>query len=381
MAFGKQHNMTLRQRARRATARPKRGGKGFAPYFVNKYQPPTKGYDLIRILPGSYTTPLVDEEAGELVTDDAGNIITDVNPWFQYVLYYHGGKKRSAIGSEGPLGKFKGKGDPCPAADWYWWEYRQRRENNSDKPNSMSRRDMSAFSVLVMAPFYKVPETNEDGSLRVNPNTNEPYYRWEKAPKRGNSQYDAKGYEKKQGHVMHWSLGFGHFNTLIEANTSLGEHCSNCGGRECIRDVAWVCQECGEAVIEMSSTTLSDEDIDKMTSEACTCPHCGNKGYLEDVYECTECDNAARGTMFDFDLKVQRVESSDGGSQTALSIVEAIGPKPIDRAYGEDMRKGLELDKIFAPTDPKRQIDLFGQPPTDDDAPKRTPSSGARPYA
>jgi len=129
----------------------------------------------------------------------------------------------------------------------------------------------------------------------------------------------------------------------------------------------------------METTTLDEDEIDKMTYESCVCPHCSHKGYLEDIYECENCGDATRGTLFDFDLKVQRVEASDGGSQTTLSIVEAIGPKPIDKVYGEDMRRGLELDKIFAPTDVERQIDLFGQPPTDDDAPKRTPSSGARP--
>ena len=388
MAFDKKVNprLTMRQRANRATPKRKRGGRGHAPYFVNSYKPPTKGYDLIRLLPGEYAIPLVDQENECMLVDEEGNQMYEVLEYFPYVRYYHGAKKRSAIGSEGPLGQFKGQGDDCPAAEWYWWEWRERKANGTNKPNAMSKQDMNAFSVLVMGTFYKVPDTDRDGNIRVNPKTREPYYTWEKASKRGNSKYDAKGYEKKQGHVMHWSVGWGHHNYLLESNRSLGEHCVNCGGRDCIQDLAWVCRNCGEAVIEMDTTTLDEEDIDKMTSEECTCPHCQHTGYLEDVYECSNCNSAKRASLFDFDLKVQRVEASDGGNQTALSIIEAIGPKPIDKVYGEEMRKGLELDKIFAPTEVERQIELFGRPPKEDeegDEPKRTPSSkgATRPYA
>ena len=338
---------------------------------------------MIRIIPGQYPTPRVDVDAKDYVYDEEGVVIVDMFSYKKYINYYSATKERGCIGSEGPLGEFKGKGDPCIAADWFWWEWRQRQKNHSEKPKSMRRSDMFAFTVLVMAPFYKVPQVDRTtGQLRVNEATKEPYYEWVKGSKRGNDELAAAGHERKDGHLQHWSLGRAHWEVLTEYTDSLGHHCRSCNGQSCIEEVALLCQSCGEAVVEMDSTTLNDEELEKLRNEEVQCPACRESGYLEEMIRCLNCSQGEQATLFDFDLEVKRVKTAgkDGGNQTALQILRAIGPKQIDPIYGEDLRKPLDLTKIFAPTPIEKQIELFGKPPEDDaGAGQRQPSNkGAR---
>lgn len=374
MAYGKDRgrvgNMNLRQQLKRGTKRAPRGGggKGGAPYFVNKYQPPDSGSaDIIRVIPGAFDTPRVDYDNKDFFRDENGDPVIDKLPYIKYIEYYHATKNRSCIGSEGPLGEFKGKGERCVAQDWYWYEWRLRKANNSEKPNAMARREKFAFTVLVQAPFFKVPRIDKDsGNPVINQNTNEPYYDWLKGSKRSNDEYALAGYERKDGHLQHWSLGFSHWNTLTEYTDSLARHCRSCNAQDSIRQLALVCQHCGEPIVEFDSTSLSDEDLEKVRNEPTACPHCGVVDYLEDVIECENCSHGEQATLFDFDLEVKRVKTAgDTGNQTTLQILRAIGPRPIDPMYGDDLRKPLPLDKIFAPTPVEKQIELFGNVPAD----------------
>lgn len=387
-AFGKAPSkMNLRQQMQRSTKKTQRGGGGGAPYYVNNYQPPKVGSDIIRLIPGHYKMPRIDDHAKDFVRDEHNQPVFDEYPYFKYTEYYHAVKERSCIGSEGWLGNFKGKGEPCIAADWYWWEWRQRRATGAKNPNAMSRREKWVITVLVEAPFYKVPQVDrQTGQVRMNTNTNQPYFDWKQGSKRGKDEYALAGYEHKDGHLMHWSLGYGHWKTLIEYADSLSNDCRSCHGQGTINELALLCQSCGDAVVDFSSTTLSDEDLLKIRNDEVTCPHCKYHGYLEDLIQCGSCGNGDRATMFDYDLEVKRVETAgQGGNQTVLQIVRAIGPKPIDNLYGEDMRKPLPLEKIFAPTELSKQEDLFGRPPSEDtqaqpDNTRQPSNMGTRPY-
>jgi len=377
MAFGKNNEalkkMSLRQKMRMGSKRaPKTGGGRAAPYFVNRYEPPVTGpSDIIRLIPGEFAMPVVDQDNRDYLYDETGKVVEMVYPFYRYINYFHGGKKRGCIGSEGALGEFKGKGDPCIAADWYWWEWRQRQiTGDKDHPKAMSRGDKWAFTVVVEAPFYQVPQIdNVTKQLRINPNTKEPYTDWRKGSVRGNDEYAAAGYKRKEGHRQHWSLSYGHFRVLTEYEDTLARHCRTCGGNNTISEIALLCQNCGEAIVVMAETALSDEELIRMRDEAVQCPHCKHNGFLESMIECSGCSKPESATLFDFDLEVKRVPNSDGGGkQTALQILRAIGPRPLPAKYGEDLRKPLDLKKIFAPTPLAEQEKTFGLPPEDEEA-------------
>lgn len=384
MAFGKDRSvltLNFRQQGKRSMQRNK-SVKGNLPYFVNKYQPPLGVHtDTIRLLVGQYSVPIITDK-GTFVMDDAGQIVQDVNSFYKYTLHFHGGKKKSTVCSAGPLSDFKGKADPCNGCDWFWYEWDQRKSNGADRPKSISRRDMWAFSVLVLAPFHKMDDLDrETGEIRRN-DRGEPYYNWIKCQGRG-CDGCAAGKETKQGHRLHWSMGMSHANTLFEYERVVGNHCRVCCQADCVQSVAWICQnpDCGEAVIEMAKTSLKDEEIDKLTSFESICPHCGVKGWLKELHECVNCKGAGRegdrATLFDVDLSVKRVEASDGSDQTTLSIVRHSLPKPIDAIYGEELRKPLNLPAIFSPTDMERQIALFGKAPSRGQNMQRAPVNSA----
>jgi len=383
MAFGKAkvNNMNLRQSMRRGTKRGSSGGGGgrSAPFYVNKYQPPVKGpADIIRLIPGQFPTQRIDHDNKDFARSPDGEPVVDNLPYYKYISYFHATKQKSLIGSEGPLGEFKGKAAPCIAADWFWWEWRQRQASgNKDHPKSISRSEKFALTVLVQAPFYQVPQVDKNtGAVRVNENTKEPYYDLKQGSVRGNDEYAAAGYKKKDGHRQHWSLSYGHWQVLNDFSDGLARHCRACGGHDCIEEVALLCQNCGEAIVIMAETSLSDEDLTRLRNEEVQCPNCKHMGYLEDAIQCTQCDHGEPATIFDFDLEVKRTPTanSENSQQTTLNILRAIGPRPIDSKYGEDLRKALNLPKIFTPTPLDVQRKMFGDPPSDDDAPpQRSP--------
>ena len=385
MAFGKDpkklNNMNLRQQLHRGTKRPPKGGGGrAAPYFVNKYEPPKTGRaDIIRLVPAEVITPRVDMEAKDFVYDAHGQIVTDVMPYIKYMNYFSGSRQMGCIGSEGPLGNFKGKGDPCLANDWYWYEWRERTRTKSDKPKTLSRSEKYAFSVIVLAPFYQVPQIDSAGKPRLNPTTKEPYYDWVQGSRKRNDEFAAAGYKCKEGHRQHWSMPFGHFQMLNAYTESLARHCINCGGRDCIELQALTCQSCGEPIVELADTTLDEDEIERLSIEEVRCPNCHFTGYLEDYIRCSNCTAAAQATIFDFNLEVKRVPTADSefANQTSLQILRAIGPEPLDSKYGEDLRKPLDLSKIFTPSSPERQLEIFGNLPDEADTTKRAPVTGA----
>jgi len=342
--------------------RPTRSGGGGG-YFGNRYKPPTISTDIVRLIPGDYLLPVIDYENGCLVLDENNQPLMEPSTYYKYVEHYHAKKKMSSICSSGPLGHIKGKAEPCHACDGYWKEWMQRQETGANHPNTISRRDMWVFTVLVMHPFHKVEALDKNNQVKINDTTGQPFYVWTRCEGRG-CPHCAAGKETKDGHIQHWPMGKNHFNTLVSYAAEVGQHCSKCGKMDCIEEIAWVCQnpDCGEAVIDLSTTRLSNEEIRRITDEPAHCPRCNEVDYLNDMYECVNCRSQGlagkRATLFDVNLHVKRVEDPNGGNQTSLSIVRSSEPTPIDPKYGEV--KPLNLSKIYMPTPLDRQLLIFG---------------------
>ena len=371
MAFGKDQsavgNMNLRQQMRQGTKRAPRssGGGGGGALYRDQYRPPSDGTsDIIRIFAGSYPTPQVDFDNKDYFYNEDGSVVTVNMPYFKYIDYYFHPRSRQIVGSEGPLGGFKGKGNACLAADWYWYEWRERnRTGNKKSPNTLRRTDKCAVSVLVHAPFYHVPQEDKDGTVRMNENTKTPYMEWRKGSLRENDALAAGGYEKKFGHVMHWSLGYGHWETLLSYANGLSSNCRTCHAQNTIQEMALVCRHCGEAIVEFDSTTLSEPELIKIREEPVHCRQCNQSSYLNNIIQCTNCNQGEEATLFDFDLEVKQVKSSEEGKGSALQVLKALGPRPLDDRFKDDLRKGLDLAKIFTPFSEDAQLKILGRVP------------------
>lgn len=398
MSFGKDETsmpsgggMSVRQQLRHGAKRAPRGsGGGGGLLYRDQYRPPSDGTsDIVRIIPGSYPLPQIDYENKDFVYNEAGSVVTANFPYWKYTEYYFAPRKRTIIGSEGPLGGFKGKGNPSLVSDWFWWEYNERqRTGNKKSPNTLRRTERNAVSVLVQAPFYKVPQTGKDGKVQMNEKTNQPYMEWKKGSKRGNDEYALGKYEKKNGHVMHWSLAFGQWNVMLAYANGLASSCRSCNTQDSIRELALVCRGCGEAIVEFDSTSLTDAELNKIRDEPVKCRTCGHTGYLDNIIECNNCPHGDEATLFDFDLEVLQVKSSEEDKAAQLQIRKAIGPRPLDASFKDDLRKPLDLPKIFTPFSMEAQEKILGPLPRADqsldegDGVQRQPVTGGhRDYA
>lgn len=373
MAFGKEPNsataMSPRQQLKFGTNRaPRTGGSGGGgAMYRDAYRPPSDGTtDMVRIVPGNYLTPLVDYENKDYIYDEHGNIAQTSLPYYKYISYYYAPRKYSLIGSEGPLGEFKGKGAPCLAADWYWYEWRVRGRSSppAKSPNSINRTDKFAVTALIQAPFYKVPQM-KNGVVQMNDTTKQPYMEWAKGSVRGNDEFAAGNYDKKDGHSMHWSMNFMHWNTLRTYANSLACHCRACNTRDSIRELALVCRNCGEGIVEFDTTSLSDADLVKVREDKVLCPVCKYNGFLDNIIQCDNCQHGEEATLFDFDLEVSQVKTSEESKNTTLQITKAVGPRAIDGRFVGTLRQPLDLPKIFQPFSMEKQRSVLGELPAD----------------
>jgi len=320
--------------------------------FSDEYKPPMGPHalDVGRLLPGNYTVQIAGDEKGESLAEVQLE-------FFPFVEHFDGRTNKSSVCSGGPLHNFKGKRDDCRGCDMFY----EGLGAPKGTTKRMSKRDMFVFNFLHMAPYHKVESLDQNtGQIRVN-ERGEPYYDWHPCEGRTCTACKA-GKETKHGRVRPWPMGYSHFNTLIEAyNPLVGNSCASCGTKNSIRSIAWVCpvEGCGEAIIDLSTTTMTDADIAKIVMREIECPACKNRVMAQEMYECTACGNARRASIFDVNIHVQRINNSkEGGNQTTLMVTDWSHPCPIDPSFTE-IAKPLPLDKMYAPTPLEVQDRLF----------------------
>ncbi len=194
---------------------------------------------------------------------------------------------------------------------------------------------------------------------------------------------------------MHWPMGYGHWNVLLTLDAQVGDSCANCGGVPietspgqripCIQSAHWLCPECDESVIDLSTTQHTPEQVLKMTSSQVRCPHCSKPVFLTEFLACRNCSAPRRATLFDVDLSFMRVKQGQGDSETTVLQPSSWSPpRPIDALF-IGIAQPLDLMKIYAPTPLDIQARDFrlplpstpGQPTTE--APV-TAADAARPY-
>lgn len=335
-----------KQQAAQQASRPPKGGQGA--FWRGAFKPPFHKETRGRLIAGSY----------DIATATSNGTIEVVEglPYFTYTEHFDGRNKRGSICSAGPFMNFKDKRDPCYGCDMFYDSMEVDPQTGKRRPGRVSKRDLYSFTWMHYGTFFKVDRVDKNGQLVLNQNTGKPYYDWvEGSPK--NPKFAGK--ESMEGQLMHWPMGYTHFKTLLEYDRKIGKSCAACGTKDSIESVAWVCGKCGEAVIEMDSTTLEPQEVQQLTEQPTRCPSCGHEDYLEEVIECAGCSNPVRATLFDVDLDVQRLQASDGGNQTSLMISGWSAPRPIPEKYKEKA-KSLDLDKIYAPTPLEEQERIFG---------------------
>lgn len=342
------------QKARALANRPARRGGGGAPYWKDTYSPPDLSTDIIRLVPGSYT---------QEVSYDGETSVTDTFEYFMFREHHNG--KRGCICSGGPLWANKEKALPCPSCVVFWEDVRERkakkaRGDNTKGPNRMSCRDQFVFNVWDYGMYFEIPETDKNGQIRMNGQTNQPFTHWVK----GNpNDPRMQGRPWKQGDMRPWPMGGTYKDALFNKAKLIGNSCASCGTRDSITCVLKVCgnPECQQPVYDPSTTTLTDEQRETIDNDPnYRCPHCGYIGFITEIIQCSACANPVRATIFDVDIEVQRLGTK--GQQTFLQIHNYSNPRPIQVSDPEVLKniKPLDLAKKFAPTPPEVQMKIYG---------------------
>lgn len=364
MAYGKNSAVlqgaggSFRQRAnaysQHKDQQRQRGGGG-APFFVNQYKPSLEEADTIRIIEGHYK---VKEAVGE---GDQAQVRETELPFYPWTEHFDGRNRKSCICSAGPFAGNRKKSEPCHGCSIHF-ETREVGADGKKKSGRMSRSEKYAFSVLDYGRYHKMQQVDhQTGQVKRN-DKGEPYYNWAKCDGVGCDGCKAQA-ETTSGQTRHWSLGYGHYQTLLSADDMVGKSCVNCGGYETIDGLAWVCPNCGEAHIDLRTTSLKIDQVKETVLRDFHCP-CGYNGFLNEIISCRQCTQAGgaarRATIFDVDMQVKRVETGTGDNkQTILMIVRTSPPRPIDKAF-EALGKPLPLEKTYAPTPLEVQAQQFG---------------------
>lgn len=344
----------------RAAKLPPRTGTNI-PYWMNSYQPTdsVKGPpDRIRLHRGDHETSIVGEGGRPTTTR------------LSYVLFVDhgtksGGKFRSAVCSAGPYGVSKEYAAPCIGCDW---RSRQR--------DSMSYIGKYGFGILHYGMYAKVPQMDKDGRTRTD-ESGKAYYNWERttpADLKGKHQ----GYEFVSERMMPWAIGYRDYEMLNTLNTEISRMCKTCGDGD-ITSEKWLCVGCNAALIDVSDTSLTEDEIGQITSDNVECSKCGHIGMLKEVISCTECTLPDRADVFDVDLFVKQLLDPATGKKGKIVVTSYSRPKPVEDKFlsGEKpIFRQLPLAKIFAPTSIEKQRQNF-----DEGGIKRDPEKASRTWS
>lgn len=358
-AYGNVNGGSMRQRAAllRQNLENTRGGGGSTRYS-DLFKPSKTESDLVRIIPGNYTYTGANP-------DDT--LYETTLPYWPYVEHFHSTKQRGFACSAGPLGHRKGKAEPCEGCARFFGDMTKDGKGKT-KFGPVSRREMIAFTVLHMAPYHKIEQSDGQGNIKKN-DKGEAYYNWVPCTQEKDCEMCKARKETRPGHLMYWPMGVSHFKSLTEEYDPLiGESCAACGSRDSMYTEQWICgnPECQDTVIDEHST-LTKKDKAAMVAAPVTCPTCKQKVFLDEVVACKKCPSGRRATIFDVDLKVKRaVTGKDGSNQTTLMVTGWSDPSDW---WGNHDNIPVEFKEIARPLDLPKLPNLA--PPSIEDQKKK----------
>ena len=322
-------------------SRPKFGGSNTGERWANSFRPSLDTPDEIRLIKGDYEM---------LLANETGGIEKLQLYYYMHTEHYHATLKKSAICSAGPAHAFKNLRGPCHGCDMFW-EGREQGRNSGP----MSKRDLYDVNVLHFAPYGKIEQVDKiTGKVRTD-SAGKPYYSWQRILHHERQKFQGK--EMREMHMMHWSLGYGHWQVLLDYDKFVGQSCKSCRGMETIVPEAYACPRCGVVVIDINTTQLSPTQIEETTRKICKCPKCGAEVFLQEHVSCKECKQGARATLFDVHLKLKRIPGANS-TQNTLAILGWEWARPIPQHLASIVVP-MDFPKIFAPDSLETQASIW----------------------
>lgn len=341
MAYGKQplqsanvggwrQRAGIRQNEKQKAMSSGRGGFAGS-RFSNQFKPPLGVTTLARLIPGQYKV----QRAVEVERNKWG-LQTDTLEYFEAAEHFDGRTKQSTICSGGAIWFKKDFAQPCIGCRGY---FASPKDSQGRRKGRFGRRNIFVFSVLEYGTFCKIEQMDANGLIKLSEKTGKPYTEWKRK-----SECGGRGIiEEKEGHVQHWTVGYGHLEVIKGYDAIIGKTCVSCGSPDTITRRALLCPKCGTDIIDCASTTVSPADQDKMLYTDTECTYCKHVAPLNEFIECSQCSNPVRASVFDVDINMQRLDTA---GQTQLIFTSWSKPHPIDPSY---KARPLDLPAIFQP--------------------------------
>ena len=280
--------------------------------------------------------------------------------YWPYIQHFDAREERSTVCSAGVFHNFKNDRDPCHGCDLFW-STRETGPDGKKKKGRLSKSQQYVFNFLHYHPYHKIPQVDRGtGQARMS-ETNEPYFEWVACDGRL-CKICPQNVETAPARLLKWEMGVTHFKALTEEyQNQIGNTCNSCGTRDSISTVAYLCpnEECGEAIIDLKDTTLSDEDILNIKNSPAVCPSCRQEGWLNELQRCSGCSSPERASIFDVDIKVRRMPMTDGTNGTQLIVSSWSTPHLVDPSYAALIEKPFDMPRIYQPSDLEFQAKQF----------------------
>jgi len=341
MAFGKRPIEQARvgsfrtqdniRRQEKAVYEPKKRG---ANRFNNSFYAPVDYSTTIRLIPGAYKIPMVEER-----TDNGKKeycVRNVVQEYFEMVRHYDGLTKKTLLCSAGPPGTPREKEKPCiPCL------YARKHPKGRNEKGRFGWSKGYVWTVLEYGEFALVNQVDKEGYLKINERSGEPYTHWVK-----NLGDIEDILEVKEGHLQHWSQSREQFDEIMMAAASIECCCFSCQNKRAIRRSVIYCGNptCQETIVDLSKVRLTDAEEEDLMSSLHHCPHCGQSTYPGEYITCNKCDNAVRASLFDADLVVRRIATT--GDDAPKLRIEDFFLNPLDPSY---KAKPMDLETMYQP--------------------------------
>ena len=323
MQYSSRHRSSFGQRVSGYATRRKEGGGGggysLGIKWGGRWRPPVGVTTKFRLLPGSYT---------DLEGFDC--------EYFTYVEHFAARSNKSFICSkeykivDGSLTTVSGKCLGC--------------EERDQGAEDVSWRLLHAFNGIHLAFYHLEPvfdDNNKPVTYKRGDRQGEQVHRKVLCEGR-RCKYCKEGLEKVFGKKVHWSIGSGHLQDLAGFVNEIEKDCTNCGGR--LEPVCYDCADCGEPLIDLVETELSDNDIQKLVAHKMKCPKCGTEDFPLRQVECSGCQDPTPLSIFDCDLEIKR---QGEGTNSTIQI-----PRWTPTELSEDLQelaKPWKLGQVFQP--------------------------------
>lgn len=158
-------------------------------------------------------------------------------------------------------------------------------------------------------------------------------------------EYCKKGVEKVLGRRVIWQAGVFAMDALKSFLSDISRKCRNCGGD--LRVVAFGCPSCGEVLVTVDDSSMSDKELVIYNQTVHECPACKTVDLPDRYFECSDCNNGAPMEMYDVEFEVKRIGS---GLKTQVVFSNPV-VKPLPAHLEKELERKWDLSKVFQPDD------------------------------